>query len=135
MSALKDCVATVRELDTSDVFGALKVADVEFTDDSPGKSNAALTPILSALSHPPSRWHRVREMRTVQRLRSAGWVKDRWEDPEPAHKEGRPPRRYYKLTTEGRARAVHSLQRGRDRSGLSQLLTPPTVPEPEAGSI
>src|SRR5215813_11624019 len=71
----------------------------------------------------------------LQRLRGAGWVKDRWEDPEPAQNEGRPPRRYYKLTMEGHARAVHSLRHGRDRSRLSQLLAPPpAVPEPEAGS-
>jgi DNA-binding PadR family transcriptional regulator len=72
----------------------------------------------------------------LQRLRGAGWVSDRWEDPEPAHAEGRPPRRYYRLTTEGRARAIHALQRGRDRSGLSRLLTPPgPSPDrtPEAG--
>lgn len=61
----------------------------------------------------------------LQRLRGAGWVSDRWEDPEPAHEQGRPPRRYYQLTAEGGARAVHALQRGRDRSGLSRLLTPP----------
>src|SRR3954454_15810459 len=30
----------------------------------------------------------------LQRLRGAGWVSDRWEDPEPARAEGRPPRRY-----------------------------------------
>lgn len=73
----------------------------------------------------------------LQRLRGAGWVSDRWEDPEPGHTEGRPPRRYYRLTMEGRARTVHALQRSRDRSGLSRLLTPPSssaVPVPEAGS-
>ena len=64
----------------------------------------------------------------LQRLRSAGWVSDRWEDPEPAHTEGRPPRRYYRLTMQGRARAVHALQHGRDRSGLSRLLAPPLFP-------
>jgi DNA-binding PadR family transcriptional regulator len=70
----------------------------------------------------------------LQRLRATGWVSDRWEDPEPAHDDGRPPRRYYRLTMEGRARAVHALQRSRDRSGLSQLLTPPpTTSAPEAG--
>jgi PadR family transcriptional regulator len=72
----------------------------------------------------------------LQRLRAAGWVSDRWEDAELAHTEGRPPRRYYRLTTEGRARAVHALQRGRDRSGLSRLLAPPfppAVPTSEAG--
>jgi DNA-binding PadR family transcriptional regulator len=66
----------------------------------------------------------------LQRLRAAGWVSDRWEDPEPAHTGGRPPRRYYRLTTEGRARAVHALQHGRDRSGLGRL---PAVPNSEAG--
>lgn len=60
----------------------------------------------------------------LQRLRSAGWVRDRWEDPEPLQGEGRSPRRYYQLTVEGYARAVHALQRGWDRSGLSRLLTP-----------
>jgi PadR family transcriptional regulator, regulatory protein PadR len=61
----------------------------------------------------------------LQRLRGAGWVSDRWEDPEPGRTAGRPPRRYYRLTVEGRARAVHALQHGRDRSGLSRLLAPP----------
>jgi len=70
----------------------------------------------------------------LQRLRGAGWVRDRWEEPELAHIEGRPPRRYYQLTMEGRARAVHALHSGRDRSGLSRLLTPPpAVPTPETG--
>lgn len=70
----------------------------------------------------------------LQRLRGAGWVSDRWEDPEPAHTEGRPPRRYYRLTTEGHARAIHALQHSRDRSGLSRLLTPRSAaPAPEAG--
>ena len=59
----------------------------------------------------------------LQRLRAVGWVRDRWEDPEPAHNAGRPPRRYYRLTIEGRARAVHALQHGRDRTALSRLLT------------
>ena len=71
----------------------------------------------------------------LQRLRGAGWVSDRWEDPEPAHTNGRPPRRYYRLTAEGRARAVHALQQGRDRSGLSRLLARPrAAPTNEAGA-
>ena len=72
----------------------------------------------------------------LQRLREAGWVTSRWENPEDANVEGRPPRRYYRLTMEGRARAVHALQGGRDRSGLAQLLAPPpslTHPAPEVG--
>ncbi|MGH3600512.1 MAG: PadR family transcriptional regulator [Pseudonocardiaceae bacterium] len=72
----------------------------------------------------------------LQRLRGAGWVSDRWEDPEPSRADGRPPRRYYRLTIEGRTRAVHALQNGRDRSGLSRLLAPPrypAIPPTEAG--
>ncbi|MGB6163014.1 MAG: PadR family transcriptional regulator [Pseudonocardiaceae bacterium] len=71
-----------------------------------------------------------------QRLRGAGWVSDRWEDPEPGRIAGRPLRRYDQLTVEGRARAVHALRRGRDRSGLSRLLTSPrfaAAPPTEAG--
>jgi PadR family transcriptional regulator len=73
----------------------------------------------------------------LQRLRAAGWVSDRGEDPEPVHTEGRPPRRYYRLTVEGRARAVHALQHGRDRGGVSWLLAPlrsAAIPSTEAGS-
>lgn len=69
----------------------------------------------------------------LQRLRHAGWVTDRWEDPEHGQAEGRPPRRYYRLTMEGRARAVHALQRiGRDRTGLGRLLAAPAVKRPAA---
>jgi DNA-binding PadR family transcriptional regulator len=60
----------------------------------------------------------------LQRLGGGGWVSDRWEDPEFGRTAGRPPRRYYRLTVEGRAGAVHVLQQGRDRSGLSRLLAP-----------
>ena len=66
----------------------------------------------------------------LQRLRSAGWVSDRWEPPEPGQAEGRPPRRYYRLTIEGRARAVHALTRvSKDRTELIPLLTPPQAPD------
>jgi PadR family transcriptional regulator, regulatory protein PadR len=44
----------------------------------------------------------------LARLVAAGWVSDRWEDPEVGRGGGRPPRRYYRLTTTGRARAVHA---------------------------
>ncbi|MGH3912756.1 MAG: PadR family transcriptional regulator [Pseudonocardiaceae bacterium] len=65
----------------------------------------------------------------LQRLRAAGWVEDRWEHPDHSQTHGRPPRRYYRLSTEGRARAVHALQRaGRDLSGLARLLAPQPGP-------
>lgn len=71
----------------------------------------------------------------LQRLRGAGYVTDRWEDPEVAHREGRPPRRYYRLSPEGRARAVHALEKGRNRGRIGRLLTPPAViPTSERGT-
>jgi PadR family transcriptional regulator, regulatory protein PadR len=50
------------------------------------------------------------------RLEGAGWVESRWEETDPAA-EGRPARRYYRLTAEGAAEArrevaaMHSLTR------------------------
>lgn len=66
----------------------------------------------------------------LQRLTASGWVADRWENPESARAEKRPPRRYYRLTVEGRARAVHALgEVAPGRAGLARLLLP--HPEPE----
>jgi PadR family transcriptional regulator, regulatory protein PadR len=45
----------------------------------------------------------------LQRLLHAGWVTAEWEDSDLAHSEARPPRRYYRLTGLGQARAVHAL--------------------------
>lgn len=39
----------------------------------------------------------------LRRLTEAEWLEDGWEDP--AETEGRPPRRYYRLTDEGLVRA------------------------------
>jgi hypothetical protein len=51
----------------------------------------------------------------------------------PGRTAGRPPWRYYRLTVECRARAVHALQHGRDRSGLRRLLAPPaSLPLPRS---
>jgi len=59
----------------------------------------------------------------LQRLTAAGWVSARWEDHEPDRASGRPPRRYYRLTVEGRARAVHALNtRSKSRSATTGLL-------------
>lgn len=64
----------------------------------------------------------------LQRLTAAKWVTSRWEPADMAQEEGRPPRRYYSLTTEGRARAVHALdEAAQRRSRLTGLLpSPPT---------
>lgn len=37
----------------------------------------------------------------LTRLQRAGLVDSRWEDADLAHRDGRPPRRYYALTAEG----------------------------------
>lgn len=61
----------------------------------------------------------------LQRLTAAGWVTSRWEPAESAQEEGRPPRRYYALTTEGRARATNALtDAAAHRSRLAGLLFP-----------
>ena len=38
----------------------------------------------------------------LRRFEAIGWVRSEWEDEEHAHGEGRPRRRYYALTEEGR---------------------------------
>ena len=46
----------------------------------------------------------------LARLESYGWVSSRWEDVD-ASAEGRPPRRYYRLTANGAAAARAALAR------------------------
>ncbi|HEY7270141.1 MAG TPA: PadR family transcriptional regulator, partial [Dehalococcoidia bacterium] len=41
--------------------------------------------------------------KALDRLRRAGLIESRWEEPEPAHAEGRPRRRLYRLTQAGSA--------------------------------
>jgi len=53
----------------------------------------------------------------LARLEGLGWVESQWEDIEPKD-EGRPRRRYYKLTKDGAERA---------RIALAQATTPLTV--------
>lgn len=47
----------------------------------------------------------------LRRLESAGLVASRWEDEEAAHAEGRPARRYYAATPEGRAALAEARER------------------------
>src|SRR5262245_27364997 len=61
----------------------------------------------------------------LQRLTAAGWVTSRWEDAAAAQEDGRPARRYYALTTEGRARATNALtEAAQHRTRLTGLLSP-----------
>jgi DNA-binding MarR family transcriptional regulator len=45
----------------------------------------------------------------LERLRQAGWVERYWEQDEIAEGEGRPRRRFYRISSEGAARAPHAL--------------------------
>jgi len=51
------------------------------------------------------------------RLENLGWLESRWEDTAAAHREGRPRRRYYQLTSDGAERA---------RAALARATTPVT---------
>jgi PadR family transcriptional regulator PadR len=46
----------------------------------------------------------------LARLETLGWVESRWEQIDP-HKEGRPARRYYRLTKDGQDAAPSALAR------------------------
>jgi PadR family transcriptional regulator PadR len=52
------------------------------------------------------------------RFKSAGWLKDRWEDNEPVEL-GRPKRRYYKLTAAGQAAYRRNLPAAAPKGGLA----------------
>ena len=54
----------------------------------------------------------------LRRLEAGGLVESRWEEADRAHDEGRPPRRYYQATAEGRT----ALAEARDRVRAQQLL-------------
>jgi PadR family transcriptional regulator PadR len=58
----------------------------------------------------------------LARLERCGWLESRWEDIEPTE-EGRPRRRYYRLSSSGAERA---------RAVLKKVHIPAPVPEPVA---
>jgi PadR family transcriptional regulator len=61
----------------------------------------------------------------LQRLLDAGWVTDRWESLD-ASEQGRPARRYYRLTPGGIAKAQAALSKAdRRRASLVRLLDTP----------
>lgn len=57
----------------------------------------------------------------LQRMLDEGWVIDGWEDPAEIGR-GRPPRRYYKLTGEGRAELVAVLHEARKDARFGALV-------------
>ncbi len=59
----------------------------------------------------------------LARLESCGWLKSRWEDIDPA-KEGRPRRRYYRLSADGAEFARTALARVHTPRALVSRLRP-----------
>jgi PadR family transcriptional regulator, regulatory protein PadR len=59
----------------------------------------------------------------LARLEGLDWATSRWEDVDP-RAEGRPPRRYYRLTTEGRDQALTALAKVRRPAGTAGRATP-----------
>lgn len=45
----------------------------------------------------------------LSRLERLGWVRSQWEDARIAHRDKRPPRRYYRLTADGRTALADAL--------------------------
>ena len=56
----------------------------------------------------------------LSRLEQDGYLRSSWEDPAAAHRQKRPPRRYYKLTAEGR----RALDAALDAMGAPRLFAP-----------
>jgi PadR family transcriptional regulator PadR len=56
----------------------------------------------------------------LARLEGVGWLASRWEDVDP-HAEGRPARRYYRLTADGVAAAHAALARAHRPSAVRRL--------------
>jgi PadR family transcriptional regulator PadR len=59
----------------------------------------------------------------LARLEGCGWLESRWEDIDPA-KEGRPRRRYYRLSAEGAESARTALARVHTPAALVRMLRP-----------
>lgn len=63
----------------------------------------------------------------LARLEGAGWVRSRWEDIDP-HTEGRPARRYYRLSAEGVQLARDALASRAQHHRVKQILQPTVRP-------
>jgi PadR family transcriptional regulator PadR len=82
------------------------------TDEAYGAELGGLTRLASGTVHP-----------ILARLEGLDWATSRWEDVDP-RVEGRPPRRYYRLTTEGRDQALTALAKVRRPAGTAGRATP-----------
>ena len=82
------------------------------SDEAYGAQLGAQTHLPSGTVHP-----------ILARLEGLDWVESRWEDVDPAT-EGRPARRYYRLTAEGRAQARAALARAAGQVQVSPVPGP-----------
>jgi PadR family transcriptional regulator, regulatory protein PadR len=92
--------------------------------------------VLRALLHEPTRHRYGLELcqetglpsgtlyPIVARLEGLGWLEGDWEAPETHVAEGRPRRRYYRLTDQGAQQARRALSRGRSRTGRTVMPRP-----------
>jgi PadR family transcriptional regulator PadR len=55
--------------------------------------------------------------KTLSRLERRGWIVGTWEEPGIAEAAKRPRRRFYRLTSEGRAATLEAEQRARELAG------------------
>jgi len=62
----------------------------------------------------------------LARLEKAGWLESRWEEADP-HAQGRPRRRYYRLSPDGAARARAALTRAAESTAALRRLRPGVV--------
>lgn len=65
----------------------------------------------------------------LARLEGIGWLESRWENASP-HEQGRPRRRYYRLTTDGAERARTALARATTPISTITSLRPRTAGGP-----
>ncbi|HSR40947.1 MAG TPA: PadR family transcriptional regulator, partial [Longimicrobiales bacterium] len=61
---------------------------------------------------------------TLGRLEKRGLVRARWENPKLAEEEGRPRRRYYRLTADGKEALREALERFREQAAALGVLEP-----------
>jgi len=90
----------------------LRVLLAEPTEELYGLEIGAAAGLASGSVHP-----------ILARLETAEWLRSRWEDIEPK-KEGRPRRRYYRLTPDGAERAREALARASSSTARLGALRP-----------
>ena len=69
----------------------------------------------------------------IARLAQAGWIVSRWENPGEHAAEGRPRRRYYRITTEGAESARLALAKAHANRATAPVPWGSLGPHPDAG--